>query len=217
MLEALLAIQAGCVLPPQEQELLDRALAGAKAGAGVMEPPWQEKFRATLQKDSGASVFRDEQGAVQVRFSDEVAWLIERKRDADWPHPRWYAENDKGFHWWTALATEAKQFATEAEAGTFPAYQMIAGDPTISITEHVFLGSDSPALEAGVAEVYEAAKVVARYRGEIAQMTARGYARQDYRFYMERVDALLDEAIQVVEDLRRERAALATPAKEDGK
>lgn len=48
---------------------------------------------------------------------------------------------EEGFHWWTETAAEAKRFATIAEAEAFPAYQMIASDPTISLTEHVFLGS----------------------------------------------------------------------------
>jgi hypothetical protein len=54
-----------------------------------------------------------------------------------------------------------------------------------------------------VASIYEAAKAVARYRGEIAQVEAKLYGRQDYRFYMEPVDATLDEAVQAVEDSAR--------------
>ncbi len=65
----------------------------------------------------------------------KVAWLIERS----FPHPRWYAENSINWHWWTAIAADAKQFASKAEAEAFPAYQMIAGDPEISVTEHVLM------------------------------------------------------------------------------
>jgi hypothetical protein len=70
----------------------------------------------------------------------EVAWLIERKDYAGYTGPHWYAENvDGGWHWWTPAASDAKRFASKAEAEAYPAYQMIASDPTISITEHVFL------------------------------------------------------------------------------
>jgi hypothetical protein len=73
----------------------------------------------------------------------EVAWLIERK----WPvnsigttEPRWYAENeDDGWHWWTTTAHEAKWFDSKEEAEAFEPYRMIASNPTISITEHVWI------------------------------------------------------------------------------
>ncbi|WP_287206617.1 hypothetical protein [Mesorhizobium sp.] len=75
-----------------------------------------------------------------------VAWLIERKGYAG-TAPHWYAENpENGWHWWTAYASEAMRFASKADAEAFPAYQMIASDPAISITEHVFL---APAIIGG--------------------------------------------------------------------
>lgn len=70
--------------------------------------------------------------------SHEAAWLIERN-NGDQPRS-WYAEKENGWHWWTTTAHEAKRFASKADAEAFPAYQMIASDPTINITEHVFMG-----------------------------------------------------------------------------
>lgn len=68
----------------------------------------------------------------------EMAWLIERN-DLDRPH--WFIDEIfPGRHGWTHEASEANRFATKAEAEAFPAYQMIASDPAISLTEHVFLG-----------------------------------------------------------------------------
>ncbi|MER8924309.1 hypothetical protein [Mesorhizobium sp. M0859] len=71
----------------------------------------------------------------------EVAWLIERKDASLFQQPHWYHEEPNGWHWWTPAAHEAKRFVSKAEAEAFPAYQMIASDPTIRITEHVFIGS----------------------------------------------------------------------------
>lgn len=94
--------------------------------------------------------------------SRRIAWLIERKDTANFYQPHWYAEGATGWHWWTTVAHEAKQFTSKAEAEAFPAYQMISNDPTISVTEHVFIGDASPppsgdrsvkALEVKLAEV----------------------------------------------------------------
>lgn len=87
----------------------------------------------------------------------QVAWLIEHKGYAGSTLPHWYAENEdaitvhaslatdagvaRRWHWWTPTASEAKRFASKAEAEAFPPYQMIASDPAISVTEHVFLAS----------------------------------------------------------------------------
>ncbi|TIM16232.1 MAG: hypothetical protein E5Y67_03295 [Mesorhizobium sp.] len=77
--------------------------------------------------------------AAQAKTTRQVAWLIEREGYAG-TAPHWYAENpEDGWHWWTVYASKAKHFASKAAAEAFPAYQMIATDPTISITEHVFL------------------------------------------------------------------------------
>jgi hypothetical protein len=70
-----------------------------------------------------------------------VAWLIERKT-AD--GARWYVEDERGRHDWTPDANFATSFATKAEAEDFPSYRMIAADPDISITEHVFIGAPQP-------------------------------------------------------------------------
>jgi hypothetical protein len=83
-----------------------------------------------------------------------VAWLIERKFGVEGrgtTEPLWYAENDKDWHWWEHNAAEAKRFASKAEAEAFPAYQMIAADPTIIVTEHVFLAA-TPATAEPVAQ-----------------------------------------------------------------
>lgn len=69
-----------------------------------------------------------------------TAWLIERNDDAVFQCPHWYHEEPSGWHWWTPRAHEAKQFATRSDAEAFPAYRMISGDPSISLTEHVFMG-----------------------------------------------------------------------------
>lgn len=90
----------------------------------------------------------------------QVAWLIEHKGYAGSTLPHWYAENEdaiavhaslamdpgvaRSWHWWTPTASEAKRFASMAEAEAFPPYQMIASDPAISITEHVFIASPAP-------------------------------------------------------------------------
>lgn len=74
-----------------------------------------------------------------------IAWLIERKFPADYLQPpeiRWYAENNLGFHWWTPTAHMAKQFASKADAEAFQAYLLIESDPSISITEHVFIAKE---------------------------------------------------------------------------
>ena len=69
----------------------------------------------------------------------ETGWLIERRDNAVFQMPHWYHEEPSGWHWWTANAHEAKRFASKAEAAASPAYQMIAKDPEISITDHVFI------------------------------------------------------------------------------
>ncbi|MER9768910.1 Lar family restriction alleviation protein [Mesorhizobium sp. M0189] len=87
--------------------------------------------------------------------SREVAWLIERKDASLFQQPHWYYEQPDGWHSWRPNAHEAKRFATKAEADAYPAYQMIASDPTISTTEHVFIGSLPEAPAAPVGEFLE--------------------------------------------------------------
>ena len=85
---------------------------------------------------------RAPESSIPAPDTRQIAWLIERKFAADGLQPaetRWYAENALGFHWWTPTAHMATRFASKAEAKAFPAYQMIASDPTISVTEHVFI------------------------------------------------------------------------------
>lgn len=74
-----------------------------------------------------------------------AAWLIERRGFDKLAAPytyavHWYAQNeDDGWHWWTPVAADAKRFATRADAEQFPAYRMIASDPSISVTEHIII------------------------------------------------------------------------------
>lgn len=73
---------------------------------------------------------------------ERTAWLIERKDNGDFKQPHWYVENIvPGRHGWTTDANEAEQFATKADAEAYPAYKLIASDPAISITEHVFINA----------------------------------------------------------------------------
>lgn len=74
-------------------------------------------------------------------IDDEVFWLIERSNLG--PRPFWYVEDPyrPDWHSWTPVAVDAMRFSSKAAAEAFPAYQMIAIDPAISITEHVFLRS----------------------------------------------------------------------------
>ena len=81
------------------------------------------------------------QGVTEART---VAWLIERKGDNEHPGPLWYAESAGGWHEWVSVASDAKRFSTKAEAEAFPAYRMIAANPDISVTEHVFLAARAP-------------------------------------------------------------------------
>ncbi|WP_143748402.1 Lar family restriction alleviation protein [Mesorhizobium carmichaelinearum] len=99
-----------------------------------------------------------------TRAPRNTAWLIERKDGigkygSPYTQPHWYAESeDGGWHWWTPDANEGKQFASKAEAEAFPAYQMIATDPAISVTDHVFLSpvaAQVPAVKALWQELLE--------------------------------------------------------------
>lgn len=72
----------------------------------------------------------------------ETGWLIERKYPTNTigaTEPRWYAERVNGDHWWTPVPNDAKRFSSKNEAEAYPAYKMIAGDPTINITEHMWI------------------------------------------------------------------------------
>lgn len=79
----------------------------------------------------------------------ETGWLIERKNLG--PRLFWYIEDSTGWHDWTPVAADAKRFATRDEAEAFPAYRLIAKDPAISLTEHVFVNASlvSPPKAAG--------------------------------------------------------------------
>lgn len=72
----------------------------------------------------------------------ETAWLIERQYPINGigaTKPHWYAERPNGYHWWTDVPNRAKRFASKAAAEADTAYSLIASDPAISITEHVWI------------------------------------------------------------------------------
>ncbi|RWQ35486.1 MAG: hypothetical protein EOS20_18430 [Mesorhizobium sp.] len=126
-------------LPEPVREGLDpKALEAARTAKNAMYP-----------LDGTEAAIRAYLAAMPVEAVRQVSWLIERKDDAVFQRPHWYHEEPSGWHWWTVDAHEAKKFASKAEAEAFPAYQMIASDPAISITEHVFLApAIAPAIQA---------------------------------------------------------------------
>lgn len=78
-----------------------------------------------------------------MTMTRKIAWLIERRDDGDYRHPHWYIEDSTGWHDWTADASAATRFDTKEEAAEFPSYKLIASDPNIRLTEHVFLSPPS--------------------------------------------------------------------------
>jgi len=154
--------------------------------------------KAACQADFEARIRSALTSAAASGPSRQIAWLIERKENSG-ALPSWYAEKANGWHWWTPIAAEAKRFTSEHEAKAYPAYQMIATDTSISVTEHVFIG-------AGASEAEPVAKRLKR--------------RIDYRLN----DALIEmkpehddsitgfnEAWDIVSRLINEELALATP------
>ncbi len=69
----------------------------------------------------------------------DIGWLIERN-DLE-VKPLWYWDDPykPGWHDWTRVAADARRFASKEEAEAFEPYRMIASDPNITVTEHVFL------------------------------------------------------------------------------
>lgn len=136
-------------------EALEAAVRAAKLALfvirkqGVMpNSSWESGFNADLDKAEAAlQSLRTEtrQSPVgTVSTERDVAWLIERKNYAGGAPTRWYAESgNHGWHFWASDAVDAKRFTTKAEAETYPAYQMIANDPDISVTEHVFMRTET--------------------------------------------------------------------------
>jgi hypothetical protein len=86
-------------------------------------------------------------------------WLIERHDGGVFQRPHWYHEEPSGWHWWTKDANLAKQFASKEEAEAYPAYLMVASDPTISVTEHLFF-SDSEFQAAAPGSALEALRAI---------------------------------------------------------
>lgn len=123
-------------------ELIDATQALLDFPGGAYAPALENRARRAIDAvRSSLSPL----GEAEARATREIGWLIERRFPADGlegPRHRWYAESRLDFHWWTDDANIAKKFPTKADAEAFPAYQMIASDPTISITEHVFLGAN---------------------------------------------------------------------------
>lgn len=58
----------------------------------------------------------------------------------------WYWEDPHktGWHSWTPQAHDAKRFPSKEAAEAFEPYRMIATDPNIKLTEHIFIDK-SPA------------------------------------------------------------------------
>lgn len=111
------------------------------ASAGQFDKRVNEITRAAIAETEAVI---DKAFAERFGATDQTCWLIERKFGTEGrgtTQPLWYAENDREWHWWEPNAADAKRFASKAEAEAFPAYKMIASDPTISITEHVFMAA----------------------------------------------------------------------------
>lgn len=70
---------------------------------------------------------------------DTIVWLIERTDRS--PGPQWFVDDGLGWHDWTSDASSARPFISRAQAENFPPYRMIASDPAIRITEHVFIAT----------------------------------------------------------------------------
>lgn len=97
---------------------------------------WGDAYRIARTALSGSGV----RPALPLKeeVEREAVWLIERKGWGD-NEPHWYAENGTGWHRWTKVAADAKRFASKSEAEAYSAYQQIADDPSITLTEHIFL------------------------------------------------------------------------------
>ncbi len=80
----------------------------------------------------------------QPSAGEVVAWLIEYKNFDDRGRPGWYVEDQTGWHSWTPDANAANRFPTREAVEQFPPYRMIATDPNIAITEHVFMLAIDP-------------------------------------------------------------------------
>lgn len=81
--------------------------------------------------------------AVTTQASEGAGWLIECK-DLDHGRPVWYVEDATGWHGWTPDANTAKRFPSREAVEQFPPYRMIATDPNVTITEHVFMLAIDP-------------------------------------------------------------------------
>lgn len=101
------------------------------------EEAWDKSTDKLYETDAVSTPPSPAQGTVER--AREVAWLIERKDNAVFQQPHWYHEEPSGWHWWTRDANEAKRFASRAEAQAYHAYQAVASDPAITITEHMWI------------------------------------------------------------------------------
>ncbi|RWE46803.1 MAG: hypothetical protein EOS79_11475 [Mesorhizobium sp.] len=140
----------------------------------------------------------------------EIAWMIERKYPVNSigaTEPRWYAERDNGDHWWTANPHEGKRFATKAEADAYPAYRMIASDPAISLTEHVWI-NDSFSWSHGRAEaaIARAGEPVAEVRKRLQWISE---ARWDEDADLDSICTFADQALLFLGNIM---SALVSPS-----
>ncbi|BCH20151.1 Lar family restriction alleviation protein [Mesorhizobium sp. L-2-11] len=127
--------------------LLPCPFCGGKAAITDQEPFSVECVEERCNVDGPCHADKaDAIAAWNRRSTREAAWLIERSDYSGCTQPHWYAEHpEDGWHYWTVRASKAKRFASKAEVEAFPAYQMIASDPAITVTEHVFMSVPSGA------------------------------------------------------------------------
>lgn len=134
--------------------LLNQLWQGVYSGSKTFDENWTEMER----RYPASKWLQDELTALSLGHpiqGEASYWLIERTGYEGKPYPHWYVEDATGWHGWTPIAVDAKAFATVQEASAFPAYRMIATDPSIKLTEHVNIASPQPPTPAGVREITE--------------------------------------------------------------
>lgn len=130
-------------LPAEQDSLVERLREAIRAYAKAVARDTADQYADRKPEGHWKPAWEAVQAALDALFQPEpprtVAWLIERRNFNGSAQPHWFAEDDRGIHDWVPDANLAKRFPTEKAAGAFPAYKMIASDPDISLTEHVFL------------------------------------------------------------------------------
>jgi hypothetical protein len=170
---------------------------------------WPGEKAAALAQDIALTFAAIRHGSALQAYASrkgegrEVGWLIERKDDGDFREPHWYVEDSAGWHEWTRIASNATRFTSKAEAEQFEPYRLIASDPHISLTEHVFLsGAHPPSADAeGLREALTALEGA-------CEAVAAGRSEAAYRQMMS--DGQADALLALDEARRNARAALKT-------